>query len=27
VTTAASDEHARALLRTIGMPFRTGSAN
>jgi len=27
VTTAASDEHARVLLRTIGMPFRTGSAN
>jgi large subunit ribosomal protein L5 len=26
VTTAKSDEHARALLRVIGMPFRTGGA-
>jgi large subunit ribosomal protein L5 len=27
VTTASSDEHARALLRAIGMPFRAGGAS
>jgi large subunit ribosomal protein L5 len=27
VTTARSDEHARALLKAIGMPFRTGAAS
>ena len=27
VTTATTDEEARALLRTMGMPFRSGAAN
>jgi large subunit ribosomal protein L5 len=27
VTTATTDEEARALLRTLGMPFRSGAAN
>jgi len=27
VTTATSDEHARALLKSMGMPFRLPTAN